>query len=94
MSDVQDGGFIEARVAELRERQAERKRRLLVAVAVVEGLVLAACIIAIFVLELIDPEVGIWVLVAFAALGGMAMTAALLSTVRRDQREVEELTRS
>lgn len=93
MSDFPDHDSTDARAAELRRRQQEQLTRFFIVFAVTEGLVLAVCVIAIFVLELVDPELGIWVLLAVAALGAAVLSGYLLTTTRRNQRELDELTR-
>lgn len=64
---------------------------MLMAFALIEGLVLALAVIAIYVLRLIDPAMGVWVLVAIALVGGSALSAFLVLSLRRDQRELETL---
>ncbi|ATG51386.1 hypothetical protein CFK38_07505 [Brachybacterium vulturis] len=50
-----------------------------------------ASLVAIFVLELIDPDIGIWVLIALAAFGSVILSGYLVSTSQRDKRELEAL---
>lgn len=52
-----------------------------------------AAVIVIFVLQLIDPDVGIWVLLALVVLGASVLSGYLLTTTRRHQRERDESAR-
>lgn len=94
MSTPAADGRNDDRAAQLRRQHQQRLNRFFLMFAVVEGIVLVALVIIIYVLELIDPDVGIWLLLAVAALGGAFLSATLLRSVRRNQRELEELVRS
>ncbi|ASK65083.1 hypothetical protein CFK39_03725 [Brachybacterium avium] len=75
--------------AGVRRRQQERRSRVFVRFAIIEGVVLAAAVLAIFVLELIDPTIGIWVILVLAVLGSVILSGYLVTAARRDQRELE-----
>lgn len=77
---------------ELRRRQQERLSRFFIGFAIVEGLLLGACVLAIYVLGLIDPEIGIWLLLGVAAVSATVLTTFLMATTRRNQRELEQST--
>lgn len=91
MSQDPAGHPASTRADELRRVQQKRRQRMLMAFALIEGLVLALAVIAIYVLRLIDPAMGVWVLVAIALVGGSALSAFLVLSLRRDQRELETL---
>lgn len=80
--------------AGLRRRQQERRSRVFVRFAIIEGTVLAAAVVAVYVLDLIDPDMGIWVILALAVVGSIVLSGYLVNTTRRDQRELEALRRS
>ncbi len=79
--------------AELRRRQQAQRSRFFIRFAIVEAIVLVLAVVAVFVLELIDPDMGIWVLIALAALGSVILSGYLVSTTQRDRRELEALRR-
>lgn len=78
---------------ELRRRQQAELSRFFVRFAMIEAAVLTAAVVIIFVLELIDPSLGIWVLIALAAIGATVLSGYLVTTTRRHQRERGELRR-
>ena len=90
MSHSSDTDPSDARARELSRQRQEQMSRFFVAFAVVEGLLLAVSVIAIYVLELIDPELGVWVLIGIAVLGGTVLSTYILSTNRRNQRELDK----
>lgn len=90
MSHSSDTDPSDARARELSRRRQEQMSRFFVAFAVVEGLLLAVSVIAIYVLELIDPELGVWVLIGIGVLGGTVLSTYILSTNRRNQRELDK----
>ena len=78
-------------VDELRRTQAARMQRFFVRFALVEGAALIAAVVLVFVIEIIDPAIGIWVLIALALIGASVLSTVLLSETRRRQRELAEL---
>lgn len=87
-----NAGSNDPRLAALRERQQQEQKRLFITFAAIEGLLIAAALVVVYLLGVIDPEQGVWVLVAIAALGGFVFSTMLLSLVRRHTRERNELT--
>ncbi|QNN81940.1 hypothetical protein H3H54_11750 [Brachybacterium sp. Z12] len=79
------------RADQLRRDQQKRSQRTLIGFALVEGFVLAAAVVAIYVLELIDPSAGVWVLVAIALLSGGLLGTYIMISTQRNQRELTEL---
>ncbi|GAA1308190.1 hypothetical protein [Brachybacterium tyrofermentans] len=90
MSHSSDTDPSDARARELSRQRQEQMSRFFVAFAVVEGLLLAVSVIAIYVLELIDPELGVWVLIGIGVLGGTVLSTYILSTNRRNRRELDK----
>jgi hypothetical protein len=80
------------RVEELKQQHQRRQTRLLVTIALVEGIALAAAAVAVYVLGLVDPEHGIWILIGIAAVGAFVMSTSLMSMIRRNAREMRDLT--
>ena len=89
MSDTFDTSPTSDGDGALRRRQQAELSRFFIRFAMVEGVVLAAAVVVIFVLRLIDPDIGIWVLLAVAAVGAAILSGYLVSTTRRHQRERE-----
>lgn len=67
-----------------------RRARFFMTFAMIEGAVLAVAVLAVYVLDLIDPEIGIWVILAVALLGATVVTFGLMSLMRAQQRAVRE----
>jgi len=86
-----DSASHDPRLRALEQDQQQRRARFFLTFAVIEGIVLAAAVIAIFVLELVDPDIGVFVLVAIAAVGGGVMAFSIMSQNRRFQRERQDM---
>lgn len=69
---------IEARVQAVEAHFRARQTRLFLGFALVEGPVLLILAVAIYGFEVIDPDLGIWLLVAVALVGGFLMSALLV----------------
>lgn len=69
---------IEARVQAVEAHFRARQTRLFLGFALVEGPVLLVLAVAIYGFEVIDPDLGIWLLVAVALIGGFLMSALLV----------------
>lgn len=80
------------RVEELKRQHQRRQTRLLVTIALVEGIALAVAAIAVYVLGLVDPDQGIWILIGIAAVGAFVVSTSLMSMIRRNAREMRDLT--
>lgn len=79
------------RGADLLRRHQKELSRFFVTFAVIEGLLLVSGIAVVYLFELVDPEQGIWILVAIAAVGGFFMSAYLVSITRRHARERRDI---
>lgn len=73
---------IDARVRAVEAEFRRRSSRRLAAFAFIEGTLLALAVIAVYVLELVDDEVGVWIIVAIAVIGALAMSVMLLSLAK------------
>lgn len=92
MSQDPHGSPASTRVEELRRTQQKRQQRALIGFAVAEGFVLAIAVIVVYVLQLVEPVVGVWLLVAIALVGGGLLSTYLVMSMRRNQRELTALT--
>lgn len=92
MSQHPHGSPASTRAEELRRTQQKRQQRALIGFAVAEGFVLAIAVIVVYVLQLVDPVVGVWLLVAIALVGGGLLSTYLVTSMRRNQRELTALT--
>ncbi len=72
-----------------RERQ-QKLQRFFVTFAVIEGILLAAAVVLIYVLEVIDPAIGHWVLIAIALLGGLVLSSYIMKNVQGNRPEQAE----
>lgn len=92
MSQHPHGSPASTRVEELRRTQQKRQQRALIGFAVAEGFVLAIAVIVVYVLQLVEPVVGVWLLVAIALVGGGLLSTYIVTSMRRHQRELTALT--
>lgn len=76
MSDA--GDSIDARVQAVEAHFRARQTRLFLGFALVEGPVLLILTVAIYGFGVIDPDIGIWLLVAVALIGGFLMSTLLV----------------
>ncbi|WP_314427951.1 hypothetical protein [uncultured Microbacterium sp.] len=81
---------IDARVRAVQKEYMSRQTRLFVTFALIEGPVLVLLAIAIYGVELIDPEIGIWIIVAVAVVGGFLMTMLLMRLMQARVRAVAQ----
>lgn len=80
------------RVDELQRRHRQRQSRFIMVFALIEGLVIVAALLAVYVLRLVDPDMGIWILVAIAVIGGGILSASLVSSNTRHARDLRDIT--
>ncbi|WP_223623388.1 hypothetical protein [Microbacterium sp. EST19A] len=81
---------IDARVRAVVLDYGRRQTRLFVRFALIEGAVLAVLVAVIYGFELIDPEVGIWYLVAVAVVGGFLLSTLLLRLIQARTRAIAQ----
>jgi ABC-type cobalamin transport system permease subunit len=92
MSYSLNGSSNDPRVAELRKQHQHRLSRFFITFAIIEGIVMLAGIAAVSLLEIVEPEQGVWLLLAIALIGGLVMSVRLMSMTRRHGREMKDLT--
>lgn len=92
MSYSLNGSSNDDRVQALKREHQQRQTRFFITFALIEGLALAAAVVIVYVLELVDPEQGVWLLVGIAVIGGLVLSMGLLSMVRRHAREMDDVT--
>lgn len=92
MSYSLNGSSNDGRADELRRQHQQRQKRFFMIFATVEGLALAAGVVVVYLLGLVDPEQGIWLLVVIALIGGVTLSAGLVSMNRCHSREMDDLT--
>ncbi|MFD5598713.1 hypothetical protein ACFWHR_01535 [Leucobacter sp. NPDC058333] len=68
----------------------QRRMRGFLRFAVIEGGVFAILIVLIYATGLIDPDAGIWLLIAAALVGGFALMAMLSGQMKQQQRIIAE----
>lgn len=81
------------REAQVRVRYQQAQSRFFLTFAMVEGLLLAAAVVVVYVLELVAPETGTWVLVGIAMAGGAVISAYVVTQPKRMQQEIEQVRR-
>ncbi|WP_194421054.1 hypothetical protein [Microbacterium abyssi] len=92
MSYSLNGSSNDDRVDALKRQHQQRQTRFFIAFAIIEGIALLAGVVVVYLLELIDPEQGIWLLVAIALIGGFILSMSLVSIGRRHAQEMRDLT--
>lgn len=85
-----DDSSIDARVRAVVLDYGRRQTRLFVRFALIEGAVLAVLVAVTYGFELIDPEVGIWYLVAVAVVGGFLLSTLLLRLIQARTRAIAQ----
>lgn len=73
---------IDARVRAVEDDYRRRLSRLMVTFASVEAVALVALAVAIYALEIVDPELGIWFIVVAAVAGGSILSFLLMKHMR------------
>lgn len=81
MSNAGDSS-IDARVNAVNKEYLSRQTRLFVTFALIEGPLLLIGAVLIYGLEIVDPEVGVWFLVAVALVGGAVLSMLLLRLIQ------------
>ena len=84
------GDSIESRVAAVEKEYTARQAKLFVRFAMAEAALLVAAVLIVYVFRLVDPEVGIWILVAIAAIGGFALSALLMRHMQARTRAIAQ----
>lgn len=85
-----DDTSIAARVQAVNTDFTRRQTRLFVRFALIEGCVLLLLVVAIYGFQVVDPEIGIWFLLAVAMIGGFLLSALLLRLVQARARAVAQ----
>lgn len=88
--DAENETTIEGRVARAQRDAAQRRQKLFVRFAVVEALVLVLAVLAVYVLKVIDPEIGLFLIVGVVVVAGAVLTMLVLREMKRAQREIAE----
>lgn len=65
-----------------RRSTAANNQRLLVRTAIINGALLMATVVAVFVLGLVEPELGVWLVVAVAVFSAILMTVTIMRIQR------------
>jgi uncharacterized YccA/Bax inhibitor family protein len=81
---------IDARVREVVADYGRRQTRLFLTFALVEGVILAGLVAVVYGFELIDPDVGIWFIVAVALAGGFLLSMLLLRLMQARTRAIAQ----
>ena len=69
---------VDGRVREVEKDYAQRQTKLFRNFALVEGTVLLIVVVAVYVLGLVDSEVGVGILAGVALIGGVALSTLLM----------------
>ncbi|MDR2999375.1 MAG: hypothetical protein LBU78_14775 [Microbacterium sp.] len=88
--DAENDTSIAGRVARADRDAMQRQQKLFVRFAIVEGLVLALAVVAVYVLKIVDPDVGVFVILGVAMVGALVLSLLLIREVKRRQRESAE----
>lgn len=89
LSDMTDYST-EAQVRRISEEFARKRSRMFVAFACIEGALLAGAVIVIYVMNLVDPDVGVWILVALALIGSLVLSTAIMRQIKAQQQAIRD----
>ncbi|MGP6169847.1 hypothetical protein ACTU6U_15195 [Microbacterium sp. A196] len=92
MSYSLNGSSNDDRVDQLRRQHQQRQTRFFIAFAVIEGFAFITTLIVVFALGLVDADLGVWILLAIALIGGAFMSVSLLAMRRRHSQEIRDIT--
>ncbi|WP_353112532.1 hypothetical protein [Microbacterium sp.] len=81
---------INGRVARVEREFAARMQRALILMAVLEGGALLVAGLAIYALDLIEPDRGVFILVGIALLGGMLFSYFVIRFAKQKQQAIEQ----
>ena len=81
---------IDARVRAVIAEYGRRQTRFFLTFALIEGAVLAILVAVIYAFGLIDPEIGIWYLVAVALAGGFVLSMFLVRLIQARTRAIAQ----
>ena len=80
----------EAQVRRISEEFARKRSRMFVAFACVEGAMLAGAVIVVYVLKLVEPDVGVWILVALALVGSLVLSMMIIQQIKAQQHAIRD----
>lgn len=81
----------QAQVRRISEEFARKRSRLFVAFACIEGAMLAGAVIVVYVLKLVDPDVGVWILVALALIGSLVLSTMIIRQIKAQQQAIHDV---
>jgi len=81
----------QAQVRRISEEFARKRSRLFVAFACIEGAMLAGAVIVVYVLKLVDPDVGVWILVALALIGSLVLSTMIIRQIKAQQQAIRDV---
>ncbi len=80
----------EAQVRRISEEFARKRSRMFVAFACIEGAMLAGAVIVVYVLKLVEPDVGVWILVALALVGSLVLSTMIIQQIKAQQQAIRD----
>jgi hypothetical protein len=81
----------EAQVRRISADFARRRARMFLAFACVEGPVLLGAIMVVYVLKLVDPQFGLWIILAVALLSGLCLSALIIGHAKAEQQAIRDV---
>jgi len=81
----------EAQVRRISAEFARRRARMFVAFACVEGPVLLGAIVVVYVLKLVDPQYGVWVVAGVALISALCLSALVISHAKAEQQAIRDV---
>ncbi|VXB88374.1 conserved hypothetical protein [Microbacterium sp. 8M] len=81
----------EAQVRRISADFARRRARMFLAFACVEGPVLLGAIVVVYVLKLVDPQFGLWIILAVALLSGLCLSALIIGHAKAEQQAIRDV---
>lgn len=81
----------EAQVRRISDEFARKRARMFVTFACIEGLVLAVAVVAVYVLKLVDPDTGMWIMVALALLAALVLGTMIIRQTQAQQQAIRDV---
>lgn len=85
-----DDTSVAGRVRAVQQEYAAKQNRFFILFAIIEGGLLALLGVLIYGVEVIDPDVGLWILLGVAAVGGFTMMALLMRLLTQRNAAVDQ----
>lgn len=81
----------QAQVQRVTEEFGRKRARMFLAFAFIEGALLVGAVLTIYGMKLVEPRTGVWIMLVIVILGGIVMTAMILTQMRAQRQAIRDL---